>query len=445
VRPQGREARGGRRSVWPALGIAFGALALLYFAGWGITGARFSRELARLKAQGEPVTPSDLVPKLKPGERNAADVYEQAFALTPRRGLERLYVNGSWQWSPSLVPLLRSIVNGNPRYYELLEEASRIPACSFPVQWDEMGMMVIGDEVGDLNWALAALEVKLRLQTHDGDLDGSLATCGAELAIASHAEQMLDWGNWIPSWQVRDQAQQHLAEVLSCGDPSPVACHRIADQLAAPDSRAVLVRALQRQRVGELARMRWMERGQWLVQQPPHSARWVVREAYPVVAKPLWNADKERYLELMAAYVEAAKRPWPEAAKEVVRLDRRAQELFPLRASPMALMAPSGRAAFGVTGRDAALSGAWQVALALKAYHHDHGAYPVSLAEAEQATWKLPLDPFTGKPYHYRRSGAGFVVWSVGFDQKDDGARPYPEGWDSLLTPGYDFVVRCAR
>jgi hypothetical protein len=445
VRAEERETQGKRRSVWSSLGLAFGVLALLYLVGWGITGARIRGELARLRAHGEPVAPCDLVPKLTPGEGNAADVYEQAFALAPRQALACLFVNGPWQWSPSQVSFLRSIVNGNARYYELLEEASRIPACSFPVQWDEMGMVTAGEAGTHLFWAMCALEVKLRLQAHGGDLDGALATCGAQFGIVSHTDQILDWETWIAGSHEQDLAQQDLAEVLSCGDPSPAACRQLADLLASRDHRALLVRALKVQRVGQLSRMQWMERGRWFVQQPPRSARWVVRESYPVVAKPPWNADKERYLEVMAAYLEAAKRPWPEAGREVLRLDKHVKELFASRASPMALMAPSEGAAFGLAGRDAAMAGAWQIALALKAYHHDHGVYPASLSAVEHATWKLPLDPFTGNPYHYRRHGAGFIVWSVGSDRQDDGARPYPEGWNSLLTPGYDFVVRRAR
>ena len=46
------------------------------------------------------------------------------------------------------------------------------------------------------------------------------------------------------------------------------------------------------------------------------------------------------------------------------------------------------------------------------------------------ATWSKPgvdgIDPFTDKPLIYRRKGAGFVVYSVDKDGKDDGGRPYP-------------------
>jgi hypothetical protein len=34
----------------------------------------------------------------------------------------------------------------------------------------------------------------------------------------------------------------------------------------------------------------------------------------------------------------------------------------------------------------------------------------------------VPLDPFDGKPLRYRREGAGWVIWSVGSDMKNDNA-----------------------
>ncbi len=36
---------------------------------------------------------------------------------------------------------------------------------------------------------------------------------------------------------------------------------------------------------------------------------------------------------------------------------------------------------------------------------------------------EVPIDPFTGKPLVYRREGEGFIVYSLGSNQKDDGGR----------------------
>jgi hypothetical protein len=104
--------------------------------------------------------------------------------------------------------------------------------------------------------------------------------------------------------------------------------------------------------------------------------------------------------------------------------------------------------------RATAAIGTARIALALKAYRGDHAAYPASLAELDAVGWKLPLDPFGGKPYRYRREGTGFVVWSLGPDMDDDNASRDFDSYQKLpRSPGqrerppedYDIVFRCKR
>lgn len=65
-------------------------------------------------------------------------------------------------------------------------------------------------------------------------------------------------------------------------------------------------------------------------------------------------------------------------------------------------------------------------ALALHAYHLEHGAYPTALSELVPAYLaRVPDDPFAlSGPVRYRRNGAAFVLYSVGPDGKDDGGTP---------------------
>jgi len=64
-----------------------------------------------------------------------------------------------------------------------------------------------------------------------------------------------------------------------------------------------------------------------------------------------------------------------------------------------------------------------RVACALERYRLAHGGYPESLdALAPQYIHKLPHDIIIGQPLHYRRmEGGNFVLYSVGWNEKDDG------------------------
>ena len=66
-----------------------------------------------------------------------------------------------------------------------------------------------------------------------------------------------------------------------------------------------------------------------------------------------------------------------------------------------------------------------RVACALERYRFAYGEYPETLdALTPQFIEKLPHDIINGQPLHYRRTEAGqFVLYSVGWNEKDDGGQ----------------------
>ena len=80
-------------------------------------------------------------------------------------------------------------------------------------------------------------------------------------------------------------------------------------------------------------------------------------------------------------------------------------------------------------------------AIALKQYKAAHGEYPPDLQTlVPERTKDLPLDPFSGKLFQYRREGEGFILYSLWDDFKDDGGKP----WDKTTKKG-DYVWCCTR
>lgn len=63
------------------------------------------------------------------------------------------------------------------------------------------------------------------------------------------------------------------------------------------------------------------------------------------------------------------------------------------------------------------------VALALRAYRLEHGAYPATFSSLVPSYLPaIPSDPFAlSGPLHYRRTKSGFVLYSVGPDGQDNG------------------------
>ena len=68
-----------------------------------------------------------------------------------------------------------------------------------------------------------------------------------------------------------------------------------------------------------------------------------------------------------------------------------------------------------------------RIILGLQAYKDRYGYYPANLnALKSQLGWEVPTDPFTGKDFIYRPQGNGFLLYGVGENLKDDGAKKYP-------------------
>lgn len=73
--------------------------------------------------------------------------------------------------------------------------------------------------------------------------------------------------------------------------------------------------------------------------------------------------------------------------------------------------------------------------LALRAFEQERGAYPQDLQELVPGYLsRVPADPFGAGALLYRRTGKGYLLYSIGPDRQDDGGRPI----DDSNRPGSD-------
>lgn len=89
-----------------------------------------------------------------------------------------------------------------------------------------------------------------------------------------------------------------------------------------------------------------------------------------------------------------------------------------------------------------------RIAQALWAYREDRGAFPEELKALQPAYLEeLPIDPFSGRRFIYRRTGEGFALYSVGENQRDDGGVHYEINSSEnpkrdLIWTGYGSVLK---
>lgn len=76
-----------------------------------------------------------------------------------------------------------------------------------------------------------------------------------------------------------------------------------------------------------------------------------------------------------------------------------------------------------------------RIAIALAHYRAVHGHYPVTLADLTPGSIKsVPADAYTGRPLHYKRTADGYLLYSEGPNQIDDGGRGIYDDFDDIAV-----------
>jgi len=306
--------------------------------------------------------------------------------------------------------------------------------------------------------AARMLAVRARVLSTDGRHEDALADCATTFRLAEHAKAEPTDIAQLVAFALEAIAEPPLRETLCGGSPSPEACRDTFDQLRPSAELASVVHAME----FELALHIWISDyarhapaadvvRMWSGQK---ASRWQRAGIvlYRTVGRPLLNLNQRASLRIWAQYLDALELPWPESAERIEVIDASLGGL-PL-GHPMVtpeIMRGFTRIVWIRDLRTASVR-AGQIALAVAAHRADHGSYPDSLADLDAADWDLPTDPFGGGPYHYRREGGGFVVWSIGPDMEDDNAARDYLAFAKEATPeyrernpyDYDVIFRCS-
>ena len=428
-----------------------------------ITGHMVRRRLSDIEASGGALTMRELAPTVPPGEPNAADIYQKAFdALRISADDQDTLFDFDAPPTEERTRLARQVIAANDSYYELVEQASQIPACAFPVDWDA-GFEMTFPHFRDMRKAARMLRVRTEVLARSGDLEAAVASCAAAFRIAEHAKMDPILIGQLVAYAIQEIASDGLEHALSQGTPSVEVSRELHQQLASIDQKSPLMRAIQGERANGIWFFDFIRRGfpdELLDDLFGPSDPWLFWKVlgwrlYRTAGRPLLNLDEVASLHLWEEYMSGFDAAWPESNEQLERTTATIDEIPIYRGLLTKMIFPVFSRANWSRDQRTAILGNAQIALALKAFNAEHGRYPDSLADLAEEGWKLPSDPFSGGPHHYRREGAGFVLWSVGQDMDDDNGRPLDE--DALrerefksdeeywrAREDYDLPFRCA-
>lgn len=147
------------------------------------------------------------------------------------------------------------------------------------------------------------------------------------------------------------------------------------------------------------------------------------------------DAAREHY----EAFAKECEAPYsPQRVKTIETLVAAAGKRDPLLAN----MLPGLDRAYLIRTRCEATRRATRILYEIHAFRDKNKKWPARLENLPAATAPLRIDPFSGKPFVYRVTGDGFVLYSVAQNGQDDGAAHDPKWGDAGAASDFVFWPR---
>jgi hypothetical protein len=140
--------------------------------------------------------------------------------------------------------------------------------------------------------------------------------------------------------------------------------------------------------------------------------------------------ETERFEADLKAMVAGTKEPWGlvGAIASRRRASEKIGEVF------VGLMLPAISAMFQAEARTETHDDLLRIGLALARYKSEHGDFPEKLEQlAPDMIPVVPTDAFAGTPFVYTRRSEGYLLYSFGANQTDEGGKGYDQDGDDIV------------
>jgi len=464
------------RKIMKWLGIGVGTLLVLIILASLIMNVIFGRELrqtmAQLKAEGRALTIAEIRPAPVPDDQNAAPLFQKIAELmghgafnkpAPKaapviKELSDLVESNKYSrmdistWPAAYREALPRLIQSPEitQIFAILREASQKSGYNNCIKYED-GPNVFYPSLSSIRTSVRFLSIKAELAAQNGNTEEAFSTVQEGLKLAD----LLKQEPTLVGQLVRLSCDEIMIDCLEC----------MADKtdIPADQARALIAEFAQHTDATPWIRAMDVERvcmGLWLFQTIQHVSfldfnlllgnprwqGWVLKYPYA----PMLKKEMVIFLTLQPKQQDYYKVPYYQVAATIRNhpLEDQISEywLIPKHGILLPLILPN---LDGVVARKAEHDAAVDVArvgLGLKLFKQKNGAYPDTLDKlAPEFLENIPVDPFTGKPLVYRKTEAGFILYSLGKNQQDDNGTPKPFGPKTTGKEPYDIAWKCAR
>jgi len=393
-------------------------------------GRKLARTFAELKKQGVPITAADLAAPC-PDEDNAARLWKVAENLLTTGGKQdKELFSRAWMdfsagkpVSPADKVALKDLIVRNEKAFEFLTAMGDKPCFLYrdpnsslleerfsplALKWIHAAKLLIlaaalSAEEGDVQIAVDRIRSGLRfapLVAQEGSLIANL------IAVADTRMLALYLGDILRGRKVGDDA---LLQLMGELDPGPWPGR--------------LAGAIRGERTAFIEAGGYALRGGFKGIESLFGEPSIFRTVGAWLLRPVLKMDVRKALPIYQELETQARHPYFES-RDFLRAQAQGLEKRPWYAFLSKALIANFGAAFMKEAMLEATIVASRTGLACRLYKSRTGQYPENLEALVPGILKeVPIDPFTGKPFVYRREGEGFIVYSLGSNEKDDGGR----------------------
>ena len=394
---------------------------------WTSQSARRAQvEIDRLSASGQPVSGADLDTFYAP-EDGVQDI-TMAW-LSPLRDLD----NPAFTQAAAKLPILGdgddippvghpwNQLNDSRQWLDQVkdpvsrfhEAAGLRGSVRYPVKLSA-GVAALLPHVQKVRLGARALALESEVNAHQGDAAATVKSIRTGLSLAKTLEREPIFVSQLVRFAVDgvmlDQIQRHLGPL----DFDDEVLEQLQDQLRATDYSRAMPLGLTGERAMGIQAMR-NPAGAGLAK--GNNALWTRTR----------GEDTQYMLKIYQQLLAVAHLPFYKSVDTLddIESKMRGKVSTPLGKARFALtsmLLPSFKAMFRAHARTQAMRRAAETAVAIKRFQQQQGRLPKNLVElVPEFMSSAPVDPFDGKPLRYVVEGDDFSVYSVGYNQADDG------------------------
>jgi hypothetical protein len=387
-------------------------------------GRALARILADLKAKGVPLAALELAPPC-PDADNAARLWKAAASLLEAEGSDRERLGRAFQDLAASKPPgaedraeIEALISRNRKALDLVYEMADRPCFLYRDSEAALQDAMVPDA---LKMIIAARLVGFDalFRADGGDVPGALERIRDGLASVSKTAQEGTLIAYLVSVAETRMMLKFLEAICQGRNIADADLARLVAGLESGPWRERLAEAIRGDRVFSLE---WgMEAVRGRFRDPADQN--VKRRIFYWLLRPVIKAEVRWQLARLTSWEKIARDPYFEQRARLAS-DPEFSEAVPWYFELTGFLAGTFDTVFLKTGQLEAIMVVDRTALACRLYKSRSGRYPETMDELVPGLLtEVPLDPFTGKPLVYRREGEGFIVYSLGSNEKDDGGR----------------------